>query len=96
MAYNKMEDQPEGMDSAAESAPSQSPPREDTYDLPPDFDGINDLAVGDTLTLRVVRKYPEGGAEVECLHPEGEKPKGMIEDLRETMSGPPPEEESEY
>lgn len=88
MAYNKMEDQPGG----ADSAPME---REDTFFLPADFDGLASLNPGDTVTFRVVSKQDNGDVEVERVGPETTEEKPMMEDLRDTMAGPPPTE-SEY
>lgn len=40
--------------------------REDTFFLPPDYPGIENLKPGDTVTLRVVGKDEDGNIEVEC------------------------------
>lgn len=65
--------------------------REDTFFLPPDYPGIENLKQGDTVTLRVVGKDEDGNVEVECDPKEmaakgGQKNyKPMMDDFDESM-----------
>ena len=66
--------------------------REDTFFLPPDYPGIENLKKGDTVTLRVVGKDEDGNVEVEC-DPKAMAAKGgnaykpMMEDFDDSMKG---------
>ena len=61
--------------------------REDTFFLPSDFPGSDNLKPGDTLTLKVVGKDADGDIEVEHVAGQPAKGRGMMDDLRTDMMG---------
>lgn len=71
--------------------PKEGEHREDTFFLPPDYPGIENLKPGDKVTLLVVGKDEDGHVEVECDPKEmAEKAKQgnykpMMDDFDESM-----------
>lgn len=82
MAYDHM-----GADEGGEEAPAATTEaRNDTFFMPPDFPGAENLKAGDTVTLRVVGKSSDGEIEVEHVGEPAES--DWKTDLRSSMAGP--------
>lgn len=82
-----------GPETGGDQEPQQ---REDTFFLPNEYPGAEDLQPGDTLSLRVVGKDEHGQIEVECVHDDGGKEgesgmpasrgKSVMDDMEESLN----------